>query len=109
MDNSSEEDPHEFRHDLIIAADDGCVYHIKRDHWQNERFLVDPDVFAEDDGWAAIRDVLNYGVNLATVPPQSQLPGDRWKVRPLGTCYVVNIDSLKTQHRFLLKKRDGIE
>ena len=94
-----------FRHDLIIASDDGRIYKIPREEWESEKYAVKHDEFEKDEGWGAIRDVLQYGVCVAAVPPQAQLPEHRWRVRPLGTCYVLNIDALNTQNRFMLEAR----
>ena len=88
----------EFKHDLIIASDDGTVLHLPRDYWDNDNYRVSKDDFENNDGWKLVRELLQCGVNLATVPPDSQLPPGT--PEPEGTCYLLNIEGLKQSHKF---------
>lgn len=88
-----------FRHDLIIASDDGTVLHIPRDVWDRDEYRIDPKDYENHEGWSLVRDLLQCGVNLATIPPTDYLPAG--KVEPMGTCYLVNIDGLKQNHKFI--------
>ncbi len=92
-------DPNEFRHDLIIASDDGTILHIPREVWDREEYRVNRDDYENNEGWLLVRQLLQCGVNLATVPPESLLPPGTPAL--LGTCYLVNIESLKRSHKFL--------
>ena len=92
------DDDNLFRHDLIIASDDGTLLHIPRDVWDRDDYRVSPDDYANNEGWALVRELLECGVNLATVPPNAVLPPG--KPKPLGTCYLVNIEGLKRSHKF---------
>lgn len=94
----SESDIENFRHDLIIANDDGSVLCIPREVWDNDAYRVDPKKYQNDDGWALVRELLECGVSLATIPPKDFLPPDKFE--PEGTCYLVNIDGLKQRHKF---------
>lgn len=83
----------DFRHDLIIASDDGTVLCIPRDVWDQDTYRVDTAAFQSDDGWKVVRDLLKCGVVLAAVPPNV-------KPKPLGTCWLVNIEGLKKSTQF---------
>lgn len=93
---SKDDDSDEFRHDLIIASDDGSVLLIPRDVWDQNEYRVDTATFWSDDGWKVVRELLQRGVVLAAVPPK--LPPD--DPRPLGTCWLVNIEGLKQSTKF---------
>ncbi|MBB4184573.1 hypothetical protein [Sinorhizobium terangae] len=88
----------EFRHDLIIAKDDGTILHIKREYWDHQDYVVDATEFQNDDGWKVVRQLLQCGVMLAAVPPKLPSPLDDPK--PLGTCWLVNIEGLKQSTKF---------
>lgn len=91
-------DNDDFRHDLIIASDDGTVLHIPREVWDRDEYRVDPEKYMSSEGWQLVREMLECGVNLAAIPPKSVLPPD--KPEPEGTCYLVNIEGLKRSHKF---------
>ncbi len=91
-------DDDDFCHDLIIASDDGTVLHIPRDVWDKDEYRIDQKEFENDDGWLIVRELLQCGVNLAAVPHEDKLPPG--KPKPLGTCYLVNIEGLKLSHKF---------
>ena len=40
----------DFRHDLIIATEDGAVFHIPNGEWNKEGYKVKRDDY-EQDGW----------------------------------------------------------
>ncbi|RVJ73224.1 hypothetical protein [Sinorhizobium meliloti] len=88
-------DSDDFRHDLIIASDDGNILHIPREVWDQPAYRVNEQTFQTDD-WKVVRDLLQCGVMLAAVPPT--LPPD--KPKPLGTCWLVNIEGLKKSTKF---------
>ena len=88
----------DFRHDLIIASDDGTILHIPRDVWDNDKYRIEQTAFQSDD-WQVVRELLQCGVMLAAVPPM--LPRD--KPKPLGTCWLVNIEGLKQSTKFHLR------
>ncbi|MGH6809755.1 MAG: hypothetical protein ACREEJ_23350 [Ensifer adhaerens] len=85
----------DFRHDLIIATEDGNVLHIPREVWDQEAYRVNVAAF-QSDGWKVVRELLQCGVLLAAVP--TKLPPDKYK--PLGTCWLVNIEGLKQSTKF---------
>ena len=94
QDDSSDD----FRHDLIIASDDGTVLHIPRDVWDKDDYRVDTATFWSHDGWKVVRELLQCGVLLAAVPHKLPPPHDDPK--PLGTCWLVNIEGLKKSTKF---------
>lgn len=96
----SEDELEGFRHDLIIASDDGTILHIPREVWDRDEYRVAPEDYEKLDGWLLVRELLQCGVNLAAIPPQKHLP--EGKPEPMGTCYLVNIEGLKRKHKFHL-------
>lgn len=88
----------DFRHDLIIACEDGTVLHIKREVWDRNEYRVDTATFWSDDGWRVVRELLQCGVLLAAVPPK--LPPPLNDPLPLGTCWLVNIEGMKQSTKF---------
>ena len=94
----------EFRHDLIIATEDGDVFHIPNGVWNQEGYKVKPDQYETHDGWQLVRELLQCGANLAVVPPVLP-PGPDGKPRPepMGTCYVLNLAGFRRSHRFHVK------
>jgi hypothetical protein len=91
----------DFRHDLIIATDDGDVFHIPNGEWNKEQYKVKPYDYETAKGWQLVRELLQCGANVAVVPPV--LPPD--KPRPEGTCYVVNLAGFHRSHRFHVQKK----
>src|SRR3954451_8145004 len=89
----------DFRHDMIIATDDGSIYHIPRDQWEKDEYKVPAKTY-KSDGWKLVRELLQCGSNLAVGPPV--LPGD--KPEPMGTCYIVTLAGFTRSHIFHLKK-----
>jgi hypothetical protein len=82
----------DFHHDLIIASDDGTVLHIPRDVWDRDKYRVKEAAYQSKD-WQVVRELLQCGVLLAAVPPNV-------KPKPLGTCWLVNIEGLKKSTKF---------
>lgn len=80
-----------FQHDLVIAGDDGSVYHIPTK--ELDKYKVDQNAFENDKGWALVKTLLQTGVSTAAVPDRLGWP---WQ-GPCGpksaTCYVVNLAS----------------
>ncbi|MEZ2129269.1 MULTISPECIES: hypothetical protein [unclassified Sinorhizobium] len=92
----SQDNSDDFRHDLIIASDDGTILHIPRDVWDQDVYRIDAAKFQSGDDWQVVRELLQCGVLLAAVP--QKLPPD--KPKPLGTCWLVNIEGLKKSTQF---------
>lgn len=90
----------DFRHDLIVATEDGDVFHIPNGEWNQDKYKVPPKDYEYTDGWKLVRELLQCGSNVAVVPPV--LPDD--KPKPAGTCYVVNLAGFHRSHRFHIKK-----
>ncbi|EPE98780.1 hypothetical protein [Rhizobium grahamii] len=93
---SQDENNESFNHDLIIANGDGTVLYIPRDVWDRDEYRIDTAKFWSHEGWEVVRDLLQCGVLLAAVP--NKLPPD--KPKPLGTCWLVNIEGLKQSTKF---------
>ena len=74
----------DFRHDLIIASDDGTVLDIPRECWDQDAYRVGRAGFESDD-WKVVRELLQCGVLLAAVPPKLPLDKPR-PVRHLLAC-----------------------
>ena len=89
----------DFRHDLIIATDDGEVFHIPHADWTKAGYKVSQKEYEGGEGWTLVRELLQCGANLSVVPPVLP-PG---KPEPKGTCYVVNLAGFKRSHRFHYK------
>jgi hypothetical protein len=89
----------DFRHDLIIATEDG-VFHIPNGQWNKQDYKVKDYDYEKAEGWQLVRELLQCGANVAVVPPN--LPPD--KPQPLGTCYVVNLAGFHRSHRFHVSK-----
>jgi hypothetical protein len=99
----SEHDDENFNHDLLIANVDGKLLHIPHEEWNQEKYVIKDEHFEEIDGWKLVREMLECGVALAAIPPESKLPEGTPK--PLGTCYLVNIEGLKQTHKFHQRTR----
>jgi hypothetical protein len=93
----------DFNHDLLIANNNGRLLHIPHKEWDKEEYYIDDDKFEKLDGWKLVRELLECGVTLAAIPDVSKLP--RGTPKPLGTCYLVNIEGLKKTNRFHQRTR----
>lgn len=102
----------DFKHDLIIATDDG-VFHLKAGVWNDAKYKVDDREYETDYGipagqpnWQVLRELLQCGATVAVVPPVKKLPpypDGKPRPEPLGTCYVLNLASFKLSNRFHFK------
>ncbi|PII37735.1 hypothetical protein T190_31935 [Sinorhizobium meliloti CCBAU 01290] len=64
-------DSDDFRHDLIIASDDGNILHVPREVWDQPAYRVNEQAFQTDD-WKVVRELLQCGVMLQPFPPRSR-------------------------------------
>jgi hypothetical protein len=73
-----------FERDIIIANDDGKVYHITQD----QLVAMEP-VSLTDDRYQLVKGLLNQGVSVAAIPTRETGP------EPDIFCFLLNLGSLK--------------
>jgi hypothetical protein len=105
----------DFKHDLIIATEDGDVFHLTYEQWHKEGkdgYKVNPREYEYDEGvppetsWEVLRDLLRCGANVAVVPPVLPPRHDgTHRPRPTGTCYVLNLAGFKRSNPFHVKAK----
>lgn len=95
-----------FREDLIIANDDGYLYHVTQadlKHGRNAKgqsFRVDPTSKCYQKGYGEVLKLLSRGMVVAAVPkPADDERADVTVIMPI-MCYVLNIDALKHYNRW---------
>ncbi len=93
-----------FRDDIIIANDDGYMYHFTQDDLKledengNPKFRVNKESADYDDKYGEIVHLLARGTILAAVPDPDK---DRVDVTIAPVvCYLVNLDALKKHNGF---------
>lgn len=104
-----------FREDLIIANDDGYLYHINQKdlkHGKNakgESFRVDPKKMSAKEykcQYGIVLDLLSRGMVVAAVPPQADAKRADVTVMPI-MCYILNVDALKHYNQWDPKETDA--
>jgi hypothetical protein len=74
-----------FERDIVIANDDGKVYHLTQDQLEQ---LDHVDL--SDDKYARIRNLLHEGVSTAAIPTR-----DTGGAEPDAFCFLLNLGSLR--------------
>lgn len=93
-----------FDHGLVIAGDNGSIYHIKPEQLQSFKVNIarENEEGAKKnpkESWDLVERLLATGVSVAIVP-KTIPPGP--DPRPCGTCYVVNLASFAKPTKYWL-------